>query len=232
MVRKKRGERGQRLKQIRSAYQMTRKVDPKVGLYTALAGLGAFAVVGLLGYLIHPIYIPLLGLPAALLAAAFVFGRRAERAAYSQVEGQLGAAGAILGGLRRGWTVEQGVAATPTRDPRHAAVVHRAVGRAGVVLVAEGPESRARALLAQEKKKHARVLPPEAPVHDFVAGDGEGAIPLRKLQHEVMKLPRTLRPAQVAETERRLKALGTMKLPLPKGPMPRGVKLPKGPQPR
>ncbi len=124
------------------------------------------------------------------------------------------------------------MAASPTRDPRHAAVVHRAVGRAGVVLVAEGPEGRARSLLAQEKKKHARVLPPEAPIHDFVAGDGEGAVPLRKLQREILKLPRTLRPSDVAEAERRLKALGAMKLPLPKGPMPKGVKLPRGPQPR
>ncbi len=105
MARKRRGERGQRLKQIRAVYQRTREVDPKVGLYSFGVALAVFAVMALLGYLIHPIYTILLGLPSALLAGTFVFGRRAERAAYAQMDGQLGAAGSVLGGLRRGWSV-------------------------------------------------------------------------------------------------------------------------------
>ena len=35
-----------------------------------------------------------------------------------------------------------------------------------------------------------------------------------------MKLPRNLKTPQVTEVNRRLKALGTMNLPIPKGPMP------------
>ena len=41
-----------------------------------------------------------------LVAATFIFGRRAERAAYAQIEGQPGAAAAALGSLRSGWELE------------------------------------------------------------------------------------------------------------------------------
>jgi hypothetical protein len=45
-----------------------------------------------------------------------------------------------------------------------------------------------------------------------------------------MKLPRNLKTYQVAEVNRRLKALGTTNLPIPKGPMPRNARMPKGPR--
>jgi hypothetical protein len=45
-----------------------------------------------------------------------------------------------------------------------------------------------------------------------------------------MKLPRNLKTDQVIEVNRRLKALGAMNLPIPKGPMPRNVRMPKGPR--
>ena len=218
-------KRGQQLAQIRTAYSMTRKADPKVGLLTFGVGLLVLAVFVGIGFLVdHPIYLGLVGLAFALLAMVVVFGRRAERAAYAQVEGQPGAAAAVLNSLRRGWTVTPGVAATRNQD-----VVHRAIGRAGVVLVSEGASTRVGALLAQEKKKLGRIVP-DVPVYDFQSGNGEGQIPLKKLQREVMKLPRTLKPGQVAEVDRRLKAMGSMNLPIPKGPMPRNVRMPKGPR--
>ena len=45
-----------------------------------------------------------------------------------------------------------------------------------------------------------------------------------------MKLPRNLKTPQVTEVNRRLKALGTMNLPIPKGPMPKGMRMPRGPR--
>ena len=39
-----------------------------------------------------------------------------------------------------------------------------------------------------------------------------------------------LTPARWAEVNRRLKALGSMNLPIPKGPMPRSARMPRGPR--
>jgi hypothetical protein len=116
------------------------------------------------------------------------------------------------------------VAVTRNQD-----VVHRAIGRPGVVLVAEGTPTRLPNLLAQEKKKLGRVVP-DVPIYDFQAGNADGQVPLRKLQREVMKLPRNLKPGQVAEVERRLKAMGSLNAPIPKGPVPRNVRMPRGPR--
>ncbi|HEU4913335.1 MAG TPA: DUF4191 domain-containing protein [Actinomycetes bacterium] len=211
--------------QIKAAYTMTRKVDPMVGWVTAAAGFVTFAVALAIGFLVgHPVYVGIIGLMLGILAATVVFGKRAEKAAFSQVEGQPGAAAAALNMLRRGWTVTPAVAVTRNQD-----VVHRAVGRAGVVLVGEGSPSRVSNLLATEKRKVTRFVP-EVPVYDVQAGNEPGQVPLRKLNNHLMKLPRNLKNPQVIEVNRRLKALGTMNLPVPKGPMPRNVRMPRGPR--
>lgn len=84
-----------RLKQIALTYKMTRKADKKIGLVLAAVGIVTFGVFLAIGFLIgHPIYLGLLGFLLAFLATAIVFGRRAERAAFGQMEGQPGAAAA------------------------------------------------------------------------------------------------------------------------------------------
>jgi hypothetical protein len=214
-----------RLAQIRTAYTMTRKVDPMVGWVTAAAGFLALAVAVAIGFAIgHPLYLAVLGVMLAVLAATIVFGRRAEKAAFAQVDGQPGAAAAALNMLRRGWTVTPAVAVTRNQD-----IVHRAVGRAGVVLIGEGSPTRVQALLVTEKKKVARFVP-EVPIYDLQAGNETGQVPLRKLNNKLMKLPRNLKAHQVSEVNRRLKALGSMNLPIPKGPMPRSARMPRGPR--
>jgi hypothetical protein len=208
-----------RTSQIRQAYSMTRKADPRVGWIILGVFFAVFAVFLAIGLVIkHPIYVGVIGAMFGILAATVVFGKRAEKAAFSQVEGQPGAAAAALNMLRKGWTVTPGVAVTRNQD-----IVHRAVGRAGVVLIAEGGgPSRLSNLLAQEKKKVARFVP-DVPIYDVQAGNEEGQVPLRKLNQHLMKLPRNLKNDQVSEVNRRLKALGTMNLPIPKGPMPKNI---------
>jgi Domain of unknown function (DUF4191) len=223
--RKGRRPRGQRLAQIRAAYRMTRKVDRWVGWVLLGIGAAVVALFVLIGLLVDaPVYMGIIGLPVALLVVTIVFGRRAERAAYSQVEGQTGAAAAVLQSLRRGWTVTPAVAATRNQD-----LVHRAVGRPGVVLVGEGAPSRVANLLAAEKRRTARFVP-DTPIYEVVAGDGERQVPLRKLAKHLAKLPRNLRPAEVTEVNARLRALGTTNVPLPKGPLPKNVRMPRGPK--
>jgi hypothetical protein len=112
---------------------------------------------------------------------------------------------------------------------RNGDLVYRAIGRPGVVLVGEGVPSRVAPLLAQEKKKYARVVP-DVPVHDFQVGSGEGQVPLRKLSRELMKLPRLITAAEVSQVDKRLKAVGSLNLPIPKGPLPRNARMPKMPR--
>lgn len=214
-----------RLKQIALTYKMTRRVDSKVGLVVAGVGIVVFGVLLAIGFLIgHPIYAGILGFVLAFLAMAIVFGRRAERAAFGQMEGQPGAAAAVLENVGRGWTVTPAVAMNRSQD-----VVHRAVGKAGIVLVGEGNPNRLRGLLAAEKKRMARTVA-DAPVHDIVVGEGEGEVPLKKLRTTLLKLPRVLPGGQVTAVNDRLRALGDLmsNMPIPKGPMPKGMRMPRG----
>ncbi|MFF7979017.1 DUF4191 domain-containing protein [Streptomyces sp. NPDC007901] len=214
-----------RLKQIVLTYKMTRKADKTIGLVLAGVGLGTLAVFLVIGFLIgHPVYLGILGLLLAALATAIVFGRRAERAAFGQMEGQPGAAAAVLDNIGRGWTTTPAVAMNRSQD-----VVHRAVGKAGIVLVAEGNPNRVKTLLAAEKKKMARIVA-DVPVHDVIVGTAEGQVELKKLRTTMLKFPRVLTGPQVTTTNDRLRAMGDLmsNMPLPKGPMPRGMRMPKG----
>jgi hypothetical protein len=211
-----------RIKQIISSYQMTKRSDPKIGLVLAAWFLGVAAVVFGILLLLPGIWV--LDLVAAilfgLLAALIVFGRRAQRAGYKQIEGQPGAAAAALGMLRRGWTLEPAVAFNRNQD-----VVHRVVGPPGIVLVGEGNPNRLKPLLSGERRKHERVAA-DAPIHEVLVGDQEGAVPLPKLVKHVQKLGRKVKPAEITDIKARLRALDANRsnIPLPKGPMPTSMK--------
>ncbi|CAL9401129.1 MULTISPECIES: DUF4191 domain-containing protein [Streptomyces] len=226
MARKETSENPGRLKQIALTYKMTRRVDKSIGFVLAGVGLVTFGVLLAIGFWVgHPVYLGILGFLLAFLAMAIVFGRRAERAAFSQMEGQPGAAAAVLDNIGRGWTVTPAVAMNRQQD-----VVHRAVGKAGIVLVGEGNPNRVRSLIVSEKKRMARIVS-GVPVHDVVVGTGEGQTELKKLRTKLLKFPRVLQGPQVTETNDRLRAMGDLmnNLPMPKGPMPRGMRMPKGP---
>ncbi|MEV4261766.1 DUF4191 domain-containing protein [Kribbella sp. NPDC049584] len=214
-------EKTSRLKQIVSAYKLTQKSDPTVGLVLAGIFLGIVALAVLGGFLVGPllIWIPL-GVALGFLAATLVFGRKVEKAAYSQIEGQAGAAASALQTLRRGWTVTPAIAVTKNAD-----IVHRVVGRPGIVLVGEGQASRVKNLLTAEAKKHNRVAG-GAPVTQIIAGQGEDEIDIRKLTKHVMKLPAVMQPSEITDLLQRLKALDAVRpqVPMPKGPVPSSLK--------
>jgi len=211
-----------RIAQIRATYTMTRKVDPVLPWILLGIFFGVVAVFVVIGALLKSIpFWVIIGIPFATLAAVYVFGRRAETAAYAGVEGQPGAAASVLSALRKGWFVTPAVGFNKQQD-----FVHRVLGRPGVILVSEGPSSRASQLLANEKKRHARFVG-ETPIYEIQCGDGEGQVPLRKLQRTVMKLPNNLKPAEVTAIRRRLDALTATPLPIPKGPLPKGTKMPR-----
>ena len=129
-----------RLKQIGQVFQMTRRNDPNVVWFMLLAFLGIVAVGLAVGLLINNwITLLIISIPLGVLAATFILSRRAERAAFSQIEGQPGASGAALSVLRRGWILQDQPVAV---NPRTQDAVFRAVGRPGIVLVTEGPSHR------------------------------------------------------------------------------------------
>jgi hypothetical protein len=215
-----------RIKQIRMVAGIIRKSNPRALPLVALAGIGViavFVIVGLVTGLVG--LLTPLGVAVGLMVAMLLFGRYAQSAQYKSVEGQPGAAAAIMQSMRGGWTVTPAVSANRSMD-----VVHRAVGKPGVVLVGEGSPNRLASLLAAEKKRVSRVAF-DVPIYDLQVGDEEGQIPIRKLQRKLMRLPRNLKGPAVADLNFRLKAL-PQSLQAPKGPMPRTGRMPKPPRPR
>jgi hypothetical protein len=168
----------------------------------------------------HPLYFGILSIPLAILGAFFTFTRFANSAAFSSIQGQVGAGASVLMSIRKGFTTTPAVSAARNQD-----MVHRTVGRAGIIIVGEGTPS-VRSLVLDEKKKVERFVP-GVPVIEIYIGDYEGATSLRKLQKKIKKLPNKLNKTQLREVRNRLKGVGGMNMPIPKGPMPKGVKLPK-----
>ena len=209
-----------RLAQILNVYRITKQQDPLVGWYMLLAFVVTFGVILVVGLLLDLGWIfAIFGLMTGILVATIIMSRRAEAAAYRQIEGQTGAAGAALTSIRRGWyTDREPVAADVNRpgDFTSAAVVYRALGRAGVVLVGEGPTGRVQKLLAAEKKRVERVAP-GVPVTLMRVGSGEDEVPINKLASKVQRLRPQITKDEMSVVNKRLKALGGMKAPLPKG---------------
>ncbi len=209
-----------RLRQIGQAFTQARALDPRVVWWMLGSFLLVMAVFVVLGIVFdHPVYLPVIGFPLAVLAAGLIMVRRTERAAYSQLEGQVGGGGAALGALRRGWFHEQqpvAVEATRPGDLTGAVMVFRAVGRPGVVLVAEGPAVRAQRLAEKERKRVSRVLP-NVPVTLLRVGSGEDEVPVRKLVSKLNRMRPSLTKTEVVAVNKRLRALGTAPVPVPKG---------------
>jgi F0F1-type ATP synthase assembly protein I len=202
-----------RLKQINEVFQMTRRHDPMVVWLMLLAFLGVVAVSFLVGYLLENWITGLIiGVPLGLLAATFILSRRAERAAFAQIENQPGASGAVLGTLKRGWITEDQPVAV---NPRTQDAVFRAIGRPGVVLVSEGPTHRVRPLVEAERKRLARILPNVA-VHWIQSGRGEGQVPISEVAKKMNKLDKELTKLEVNAVSKRISSLGN-RLPIPKG---------------
>jgi hypothetical protein len=219
-------ERPGRLKQIRMIAQVLRQANPKALPLVFGAAIGTLVLVIVLGLVIGQLWFAIpLGILAAVAVGMLVFGQVAQRTQYKMLAGQPGAAASVLESMRGSWTVTPAVSGNRNLD-----LVHRVVGRPGVILVAEGPASRVGQLLGAEKKRIARAAQ-QVPIYDFQVGEDEGQVPIGKLQRQLAKLPRNLTKAQVSELNDRLRALPqTMKMP--KGPIPKGARMPKAPKPR
>ena len=208
-----------RFQTFRDAYSVTKSAKPWIGLALLAVFLVVWAIgIGIGVALGHPIYVAFVSLPVALLAAMFFFTRQASTAAYSSIEGQLGAGASVLMAIRKGWTTTPAVAVARNQD-----MVHRSVGRAGIVLVGEGSQG-VKQMLADERRKSERFAP-GVPITEVIVGDLQDQVSIRKLQKHLSKLPKKLSANQMREVRARLKAVGGMSMPIPKGPLPKGVRI-------
>jgi hypothetical protein len=215
-----------RLKQIRMVAGLIHKANPKAMPIVIGSGVATLVILVVVGLLTNfaAFLIPL-GVLLGVLVSMILFGRFAQSTQYSAIEGQPGAAAAVLENMRGSWTVTPAVSANRNMD-----VVHRAVGKPGVILVGEGSPSRLAGLLAAEKKRVSRVAY-EVPIIEFQVGTEEGQVPISKLQRKIMRLPRQLKPEAISDLNHRLKALQPT-LQAPKGPIPRSARQPKMPRPK
>ncbi|MFP7760581.1 DUF4191 domain-containing protein [Marisediminicola sp. LYQ134] len=215
-----------RLKQMYQVFKMTKRYDPSSVWWMLLAFLLPIVISVVLALLLSgnvfgSILYVVAGVMAGMLAFLIVLGRRAERAAYGQIEGQPGAVGAVLkSSLRRGWIASE---MPVTVSPKTQDAVYRAVGRGGVVLIGEGPKSRTTKMLEDERRKIARVLP-SVPINFVNVGPDSDSVALHNIPRRLNKFPRSLNKAEIYAVSNRVSSLGKNGLPIPKGVDPMRVR--------
>ncbi|MDT5010237.1 MAG: hypothetical protein QOH57_1854 [Mycobacterium sp.] len=215
----------ERRSQLWQVFQHQRKDDKwllplMIGSSVLIVAVSVVAGLVLVGGIAGVMLIPL-GVVLGALVAFSIFGRRARRSVYTKAEGQTGAAAWALDNLQGKWRVTPGVAATGHFD-----AVHRVIGRPGVIFIGEGSATRVKPLLAQEKKRTARLVG-DVPIYDVIVGTEDGQVPLGKLEQHLRKLPANITVKQMDSLESRLSALGSRTGPagMPKGPMPTQAKM-------
>lgn len=210
-----------RLSQLRTAFDLTRRNDPKLVPLMLGAFVGSVVLFLLIGIAVNNwITFLILGLFIGIMAALLILSLRAQNAALTQLEGQPGGARAAMSLLRRGWIMPEEPAAI---NPKTRDLIFRAVGRPGVVLVTEGPTGRVTQLVNAEKQKMRRILP-DVPVHVIHSGTAEGQVKLQDLVKTMRKLPAQITKEEVYVVDKRLTSIGRNALPIPKGIDPTKVR--------
>jgi hypothetical protein len=100
-------------------------------------------------------------------------------------------------------------------DPKSRDAVYRAVGKAGVVLIAEGNSARVRQLIEDEKRKVSRAIPGITIPVIWVNQD-PSSTPLHALTKTIYKLKKALNRSEISVVNKRLAGLG-LNIPIPKG---------------
>jgi hypothetical protein len=215
-----------KIKQLWRVYKLTAKADKTFVLAGVLAFVAPLAI-GIIAILLFfrdsPLTIFLWSLTTLMfsfLMALTVLSRRAERAAFMRIAGQPGAVAAVINStLKRGYSVSDMPVAV---DPKSKDAVYRTVGKAGVVLIAEGSSSRVRQLIEDEKRKVSRAIPGVTIPVVWVNQD-PASTQLHALTKTIYKLRKTLTRAEISLVNKRLAGLG-MNIPIPKGIDPNRIR--------
>jgi hypothetical protein len=215
-----------KIKQLFQVYKLTAKADKNF----ILAGVLAFVVpmtIGVVAILLFfrdsalTIFLwSITTLLFSMLSTLTVFSRRAEKAAFMRIAGQPGAVAAVIGStLKRGYSTSEMPVAV---DPKSRDAVYRAVGKAGVVLIAEGGSARVRQLIEDEKRKVSRAIPGITIPVIWVNQD-PASTQLHALTKTIYKLKKTLTRAEISVVNKRLAGLG-LNIPIPKGIDPNRIR--------
>lgn len=204
----------ERLRQLRDAWRVTREHDPKVVLWVVGAAVATLVFFGSAALFFGAWWWLVVGVLLAPVAALVVFGRRVQDMSFSQLEGQPGAAAAVLNQVRGQWFLTPAVAFNKKQD-----MVHRMVGRPGIVLVGEGADAGVKTLLRQEVKRLNRITGDDIPVTTVIVGDRDGQVALDKLQFHLTRMKSVLSKTEVPKLDRKLKPLDKG-LPIPQGYLP------------
>lgn len=199
---------------FKDAFVMVWKAEPIWGsviLAMPVLGTAIGVLIGVTqGY---GVYGGFLGFFTGLIIGLFLLTNRVKKVSYAQIDGKPGAAMAVLDQIKRGWNITQ----EPVQvNPRTQDMVFRMVGKPGIVLIGEGNPNRLERLVNDEKKRVQRVVP-KVPITVVKVGNGDGQVPLLKLQSHVRRLKKHLSAAEVHAVSNRLNSLGGVKLPIPKG---------------
>ena len=223
----KRKSRINTLKQLWTAFTMQRKEDKWLLPIMIAVFVGVLLVVILMTYFllgnswVSWLFMIVGGIVLAIMLDMVVFTRRMTTTLYAKADGQPGMAGWILSQMRGAWRVQQTVAGNANLD-----VVHRVVGRPGVILVGEGNHARLHGLMQSEKRKVARVVG-DTPIYDIYVGHGEGEVEIKKLERTIKRLPKNIDRGKVDFIQQRLESLAAKSgmMGMPKGPLPGGAKV-------
>lgn len=220
-----------KIKQLWQIFHLTRKTDKALVplliltlIAPLVAGVGLAIFISAGSILTLVLYI-ITGIMVSILLTLIVLGQRAEKTAYRQIAGQPGAVGAVMrSALRRVWQASEFPVAV---NPRTQEAVYRAVGKPGVVLIGEGPQSKTKKMLEDERRAVLRAVP-DIPVHFIFVGPDSDSTPLPKLSKKMRSFKNSLRKAEVLAVSHRLNSLqrgGT--LPIPKGMDPTKIRAQK-----
>jgi hypothetical protein len=215
-----------KIRQLWQVYKLTAKADKNFVLAGVLAfiaplAIGTLAIVlfftdSLLTIVLWSITTVLF----AFLLSLSVLSRRAERAAFMRIAGQPGAVAAVINStLKRGYSTSEMPVAV---DPKSRDAVYRTVGKAGVVLIAEGSSSRVKQLIEDEKRKVSRAIPGITIPVVWVNQD-PASTQLYALTKTIYKLKKTLTRAEISVVNKRLAGLG-LNIPIPKGIDPNRIR--------
>ncbi|GAA1042638.1 DUF4191 domain-containing protein [Virgisporangium ochraceum] len=211
----------QGLKQLPVAMKFTAKRDKlfvPLALAAVIVPIGVGVLLGVLGlgwlWMIAAVMM-------ALLGVMLVLNLRANKAMMAEYEGQPGAAAQVLQTMRGDWRVRAAFASTTSMD-----MVHVVIGRPGVILIGEGNPQRLKSMLGQEKRRLSKIIG-SVDMREYIIGNDEGQLPLKKIRTTFLKLPRTITGKEVNALETRLTALAA-RTQLPKGAIPKNMRPPKG----
>lgn len=220
-----------KFRQLMRVYRITAKSDPSSGWMALLGFLLAVGVGLAVGFLLNPgngwgiALWGFTGVTTGLLVAMIIMSKRAERNAYMRIEGQPGAAGAVLDSqIKRSWRATPMPVAinAKTKD-----AIYRMVGPAGVVLIGEGQGVKLSQMLDDEARKVLRVAP-GVTTHKLKLTVDDSGVRLHALLKTVYKLKKNMTRGEVSAVANRLSSLGSgSALPIPKGIDPMKVRAPK-----